>query len=235
MVNQCARVLSVPVLRKKFGPGLTVRNCRDKEVVFSQGDKGDAVFYIQSGTVKLTTVCTRHRKAVLALLQRGSFFGEGSLSERSSRIFTARSVGSSTIIRLPKKGVARILKRDSHFVELFISYLLSRIVKMEEDLVDQFFNFSERRLARVLLMFDQISEQSKPERPLKVSQTTLSEMVGTTRGRVNHFMNSFKKKGFVTYDGGVLQVNKKSLTALLQSKPLSVITKAHASPIGTRV
>jgi CRP/FNR family cyclic AMP-dependent transcriptional regulator len=211
-------------LRKKFRTGMSVRNYRDKEIVFSQGDTADAVFYIQSGTVKLTAVSSRRKKAIIALLQRGSFFGEGCLAGQSLRISTARSIGHSNIVRLRKESMIRTLKRDSHFASQFVTYLLSRIVRIEEDLVDQFFNFSERRLARVLLLFGQISKESKSENPLKVSQSTLAEMVGTTRARVSKFMNEFRKKGFVNYNGS-LQINSALLIAFLQSRPMSVLAK----------
>ena len=217
--------LSLTALRKKFRTGMTVRNYQNKEVVFSQGDTADAVFYIQSGTVKLTVVSTRRKKAIIAVLQRGSFFGEGCLAGQSLRICTARSIGQSNITRLQKESTVRTLKRDPQFATLFVEYLLSRIIRIEEDLVDQFFNFSERRLARVLLLFGQIIKESKPECPLKVSQATLAEMVGTTRARVSKFMNGFRKKGFVRYNGG-LQINSALITGFLQSRPLSVTTKA---------
>jgi CRP-like cAMP-binding protein len=216
---------SPTVLRKKFRAGMTVRNYRDKEVVFSQGDTADALFYIQSGTVKLTVVSTRRKKAIIAFLQRGSFFGEGCLGGQSLRICTARSIGPSNITRLQRESTVRTLKRDPQFATLFVAYLLSRIIRIEEDLVDQFFNFSERRLARVLLLFGQIIKESKPKYPLKVSQETLAEMVGTTLARVSKFMNGFKKKGFVSYNGG-LQINKALIIGFLQSRPLSVATKA---------
>jgi CRP-like cAMP-binding protein len=203
---------------------MSVRNYRDKEVVFSQGDRADAVFYIQSGTVKLTAVSTRRKKAIIAFLQQGSFFGEGCIGGQSVRICTARSIGPSNISRLQKESTIRTLKRDSRFATLFVEYLLSRIVRIEEDLVDQFFNFSERRLARVLLLFGQIIKESKPEYPLKVSQSTLAEMVGTTRARVSKFMYAFKKKGLVSYNGA-LQVNRAQVIAFLQSRPMSVSTK----------
>src|ERR1022692_1147041 len=212
-------------LSKTFRTGMATRKYGDKEIVFSQGDTADAIFYIQSGTVKLTAVSTRRKKAIIALLQHGSFFGEGCLAGQSLRICTARSIGQSNIIRLRKESTVRTLKRDPHFASLFVGYLLSRIVRIEEDLVDQFFNFSERRLARVLLLFGQISKESKPEYPLKVSQSTLAEMVGTTRARVSKFMNGFRKKGFVSYNGG-LQVNSALLAGFLQSRPMSVVPKA---------
>jgi CRP-like cAMP-binding protein len=175
--------------------------------------------------VKLTAVSTRRKKAIIAFLQRGSFFGEGSLGGQSLRIYTARSIGQSSITRLRKESTVRTLKRDPQFAMLFNAYLLSRIIRIEEDLVDQFFNFSERRLARVLLLLGHINEESKPECPLKVSQSTLAEMVGTTRARVSKFMNVFKKKGLVSYNGD-LQINSTLLTAFLQNRPLSVSTKA---------
>jgi CRP-like cAMP-binding protein len=211
--------------REKFRAGMTVRNYQDKEIVFSQGDSADALFYVQSGTVKLTVVSTRRKKAIIAFLRRGSFFGEGCLGGQSLRICTARSVGQSNIARLQKGSTVRTLERDPQFAALFVEYLLSRIIRIEEDLVDQFFNFSERRLARVLLLLGHIIEESKPECPLEVSQSTLAEMVGTTRARVSKFMNGFKKKGFVRYNGG-LQIDSTLITAFLQSRPMSVATKA---------
>ncbi len=215
---------SATVFRKKFRSGMTVRNYRDKEVAFSQGDTADALFYIQSGTVKLTVISARRKKAIIAFLQRGSFFGDGCLAGQSLRICTARSIGHSNITRLRKVSTIRTLKRDPQFATLFVEYLLSRIIRIEEDLVDQFFNFSERRLARVLLLLGHNNEESKPESPLTVSQATLAEMVGTTRARVSKFMNGFRKKGFVRYNGG-LQVNSALITSFLQSRPLSVVTK----------
>jgi CRP/FNR family cyclic AMP-dependent transcriptional regulator len=212
--------VSHAILRKKFPTGMTFRNYRDKEAVFLQGDSADSVFYIESGTVKLTAVSTR-KKAIIAILQRGSFFGEGCLIGQSQRICTARSIGQSNVIRLQKENTIRTLKRDPQFATLFAEYLLSRVVRIEEDLIDQFFNFSERRLARVLLLFGEITKESKPESPLKVSQSTLAEMVGTTRPRVSKFMNEFKKKGLVSYNGG-LQINSPLIIAFLKNRPLSV-------------
>jgi CRP/FNR family transcriptional regulator, cyclic AMP receptor protein len=224
MANKRALGFSSTVFRKKFRTGMTVRNYRENEVVFSQGDTADAVFYVQSGTVKLTVAATRRKKAIIAVLLQGSFFGEGCLGGQSLRICTARSIGQSSITRLRKESTLRTLKRDPQFATLFVAYLLSRIIRVEEDLVDQFFNFSEKRLARGLLLFGQIVKESKPEHPLKVSQATLAEMIGTTRGRVSKFMNEFKKKGFVHYNGG-LQINSAPIIAFLQSRPMSVATK----------
>jgi CRP-like cAMP-binding protein len=215
---------SSTVFRKKFRGGMSVRSYRNNEIVFSQGDKADAVFYIQSGTVKLTMAATRRKKAIIAVLLRGSFFGEGCLGGQSLRMYTARSIGTSNITRLQKESTLRTLKRDPQFAALLNAYLLSRVIRVEEDLADQFFNFSEKRLARVLLLFGQITKESNSESPLKVSQATLAEMVGTTRARVSKFMNAFKKKGFVQYNGG-LQINSALISAFLQNRPMSVATK----------
>ena len=216
---------SSTVFRRKFRSAMTAQSFRDNEIIFSQGDKADAVFYIQSGTVKLTMAATRRKRAIIAVPLRGSFFGEGCLGGQSLRMYTARSIGPSNITRLQKESTLRMLKQDPHFATLFNSYLLSRVIRVEEDLADQFFNFSEKRLARVLLLFGQITKESKPENPLKVSQATLAEMVGTTRARVSKFMSTFKKKGFVQYNGG-LQINSVLISAFLQNRPMSVVRRA---------
>ncbi|HXO33607.1 MAG TPA: Crp/Fnr family transcriptional regulator [Candidatus Acidoferrales bacterium] len=204
---------------------MTERSYRNNEAAFLQGDAADAVFYVQSGTVKLTVAAARRKKAIIGVLLKGSFFGEGCLGGQAVRMYTARSIGQSNVIRLEKESMVRALKRDPQFVALFNGYLLSRVIRVEEDLVDQFFNFSEKRLARVLLLFGQIIKESKPERPLKVSQATLAEMVGTTRSRVSKFMNAFKKKGFVHYNGG-LQINSALISSFLLNRPMSVVRRA---------
>jgi CRP/FNR family cyclic AMP-dependent transcriptional regulator len=220
MANRRSLGVSRTVLRKKFHAGMTFRNYRDKEIVFSQGDSADSVFYVESGTVKLTVVSTR-KKAIIAILQQGSFFGEGCLAGQSLRICTARSIGQSNVIRLQKESTVRTLRRDPQFATAFVEYLLSRVVRFEEDLIDQFFNFSERRLARVLLLFGEITKESKSDSPLKVSQSTLAEMVGTTRARVSKFMNEFKRKGLVSYNGA-LQIHSARVAEFLQNRPLSI-------------
>jgi CRP/FNR family cyclic AMP-dependent transcriptional regulator len=161
MANKRSPRLSPVVLRRKFGAGMTTRNYRDQEIVFSPGDTADAVFYIQSGTVKLTAVSTRPKKAIIAFLQRGSSFGASGLGGQPLRICTARSIAQSSITRLRKESMVRTLKQDLQFAAQFVAYLLSRIVRIEEDLVNQFFNFSERRLARVLLLFGQNNQGIK--------------------------------------------------------------------------
>jgi CRP/FNR family cyclic AMP-dependent transcriptional regulator len=220
MASRRSLGVSRTVLRKKFHAGMTFRNYRDKEIVFSQGDSADSVFYVESGTVKLTVVSTR-KKAIIAILQQGSFFGEGCLAGQSLRICTARSIGQSNVIRLQKESTVRTLRRDPQFATAFVEYLLSRVVRFEEDLIDQFFNFSERRLARVLLLFGEITKESKSDSPLKVSQSTLAEMVGTTRARVSKFMNEFKRKGLVSYNGA-LQIHSARVAEFLQNRPLSI-------------
>src|ERR1700687_1016948 len=220
MASKRSRGVSHTLLRKKFRTGMTFRSYRDKEVVFSQGEPADSVFYIESGTVKLTAVTAR-KKAIIAILQQGSFLGEGSLAGQSLRICTARSIGQSNVVRLRKESTLRTLRRDPQFASLFVGYLLSRVVRIEEDLIDQFFNFSERRLARVLLLFGEITKESKSDSPLKVSQSTLAEMVGTTRPRVSKFMNEFRNKGMVSYNGG-LQIHSALVIAFLKNRPMSV-------------
>src|SRR6202041_1718232 len=223
--EQTSSRFSPTVFRQTFRTRMTARNYRDNDVIFAQGDTADAVFYVQSGTVKLTVAATRRKKAIIAVLLQGSFFGEGWLGGQSLRVYTARSIGPSNVTRLEKERTIRTLKRDAQFAALFNAYLLSRVIRVEEDLVDQFFNFSEKRLARVLLLFGQIIKESKPERPLKVSQATLAEMVGTTRSRVSKFMNAFKKKGLVHYNGG-LQINSALISSFLLNRPMSVVRRA---------
>jgi len=189
---------------------------RSKQVVFSQGDAADAVFFIQSGKVKLTVVSTRGKEAVIGVLERSSFFGEGCLAGQPLRMATASVIQPSSIIRVAKSTMVRVLHQEPEFAELFIAYLLSRNVRIEEDLVDQLFNSSEKRLARILLLLAHIGKESRPDTVIpKVSQETLAAMVGTTRSRVSYFMNRFRKMGFIHYNGG-LQVHSALLTVVLR-------------------
>lgn len=196
--------------------GKTTREYRNKQVVFSQGDAADAVFYIQSGKVKLTVVSTRGKEAVIGVLEQGSFFGEGCLAAQPLRMSTASAVQPSSIIRVGKSTMVRVLHQEPEFAELFTAYLLSRNVRIEEDLVDQLFNSSEKRLARILLLLAHFGKESRPENVIpNVSQETLAAMVGTTRSRVSYFMNRFRKMGFIHYNGG-LQVHSALLTVVLR-------------------
>ncbi len=196
--------------------GKTTRQYRNKQVVFSQGDAADSVFFIQSGRVELTVVSTRGKEAVIGVLDEGSFFGEGCLAGQPLRMSTAVAIEPSSIIRVGKSTMVRVLHQDPEFAELFTAYLLSRNARIEEDLVDQLFNSAEKRLARTLLLLAHFGKDSRPESVVpKVSQETLAAMVGTTRSRVSHFMNRFGKMGFIDYNGG-LQVHRALLTVVLR-------------------
>jgi CRP/FNR family transcriptional regulator, cyclic AMP receptor protein len=203
-------------LLNKIGTGKSTRSYRTRQMVFGQGDAGDAVFYLQSGKVQLTVVSTRGKEAVIGVLEAGSFFGEGCLAGQPLRMSTASAMQATTLVRVAKSTMVRLLHREPEFAEHFIAYLLSRNVRMEEDLVDQLFNSSEKRLARILLLLAHYGKDSRPETVIpKISQETLAAMVGTTRSRVSYFMNRFRKLGFIHYNGG-LQVHSALLTVVLR-------------------
>jgi CRP-like cAMP-binding protein len=200
----------------KLYTGKSKQEYQDNEAVFSQGDAADAVFYIQSGKVKLTAVSKRGKEAVIAILPEGSFFGEGCLAGQPFRMSTARTVERSTIIRVEKRVMVGLLHREPEFAERFLAYLLSRNIRMEADLVDHLFNSSEKRLARLLLLMANFGQESKPI-PLiaKMSQETLAEMIGTTRSRVSFFMNRFRDLGFINYDGGGMHIHSSLVSVVL--------------------
>lgn len=203
-------------LLTKVGEGKTTREYRSREVVFSQGDPADAVFFIQAGKVQLSVLSARGKEAVIGILERASFFGEGCLAGQPLRMSTASVLAPSRITRVGKEAMVRLLHREPEFAELFTAYLLSRNVRIEEDLVDQLFNSSEKRLARILLLLAHFGKEPRPESVIpKVSQETLAAMVGTTRSRVSFFMNRFRKMGFIEYNGG-LQVHSGLLTVVLR-------------------
>lgn len=182
--------------------GTTMLKAGRKDVLFSQGDVADAVFYIQEGKVKLTVVSAKGKEAVLAILGQGNLFGEGCLAGQSIRMAAATALDPSTIVRIEKTAMIDMLHENPAFSELFVSYILSRNIRIEEDLLDQLFNSSERRLARVLLLLAHYGKEGKPEPVIaKINQETLAEMVGTTRSRVSFFMNKFRKLGFIDYNG----------------------------------
>jgi CRP-like cAMP-binding protein len=171
-------------------------------VFFSQGDAAEAVFYIQKGKVKLTVVSQQGKEAVLAILEPGAFFGEDCLAGQIVRMVTATAVEASSIVRIDKDAMIRVLHEEPTFAELFMSYLLAHSIRIQEDLVDQLFNSSEKRLARVLLLMAHFGKEGQPETVIpKISQETLAEMIGTTRSRVSFFMNKFRKMGFIEYNG----------------------------------
>ena len=176
-----------------------------KQAIFSQGDAADAVFYLQEGRVKLTVVSKQGKEAVVGFVGPDMFFGEGCLAGQQLRMSTATATEDSTVLRFEKKGMIRLLHADPKFSELFTAYLLSRNIRFEEDLVDQLFNSSEKRLARILLLLAHFGKEGRQELVLpKISQETLAGMIGTTRSRVSHFMNKFRKLGFIDYNGGML-------------------------------
>jgi CRP-like cAMP-binding protein len=195
--------------------GRTSRSYQKGQPIFAQGDRADAVFFIHNGKVKVTVLSQQGKQAVIALLGPGDFFGEGCLGGQPLRMATATAMTESAIARVAKPTMVRLLHRDAAFSEVFTTYLLSRNIRMEEDLVDQLFNSSERRLARILLLLANFGKEGRPETVVpKISQETLAEMVGTTRSRISHFMNKFRKLGFVAYNGG-LEVHSSLLHVVL--------------------
>ena len=216
MARKPAGSLDLNSFIAKVEPGKTVtRYAAGKGVIFSQGDKSDAVLYLQQGKVKLTVLSKHGKEAVIGLLNSGSFFGEGCLTGQPLRLATATAITPATIVRLEKQTMIRLLHKNRQFADLFTSYLLAHTLRVEEDLVDQLFYSSEKRLARILLLLAQFGKEGKPEPIIpKISQDTLAAMVGTTRPRINHFMTKFRKLGFVDYNG-VLEVHSSLLSVVL--------------------
>jgi CRP-like cAMP-binding protein len=210
---------------KKFDPqeflatvngGRTLANYRKNEDIFAQGDDADAVFYIRTGKVKIVTTSTQGKEAVVGILDSGDFFGEGCLIGQPLRLASATAMTECTVMRLAKSAMMRVLQTEPTFAELFTTHLLMRNSRVEEDLVDQLFNSSEKRLARILLLLANFGKPGKPEPVVaKISQETLAEMVGTTRPRVSHFMNKFRKLGFIEYNG-TLSVHSSLLSVVLR-------------------
>ena len=211
------------------GGGKTISKYWKDQIVFSQGEAADAVFYIQQGEVKLTVVSEQGKEAVVAILGQGHFFGEGCLNGHPLRIATTRAVDECVITRLEKATMIATIHNEPEFSELFMSYLLSRNSRIEEDLIDQLFNSSEKRLARLLLLLANFGKEGRPQ-PIvgKFSQETLAEMIGTTRSRVSFFMNKFRKLGFVEYNGK-LEVHNSLLNVILYDKP-EVRTRDASTP-----
>jgi len=177
---------------------------RKKQTIFAQGDEADAVFYIQKGKVRLTVVSKTGKEATIAILSEGNFFGEGSLAGQVRRMGSAAAMTACEVLRVEKVAMMAALHREHAFSDMFVAYLLARNIRYEEDLVDQLFNSSEKRLARVLLLLARFGKEGSPEIVVpKISQETLAEMVGTTRSRVSFFMNRFRKLGFIHYNGGL--------------------------------
>ena len=201
------------------GDGRSISKYGKDRTVFAQGEPADAVFFVQKGKVKVTVVSEQGKEAVVAILGTNDFFGEGCLAGQARRISTVAAMTDSTIVRLDKAAIVRVLHEEPAFSEMFISHLLSRAIRVEADLVDQLFNSSEKRLARLLLMLANFGKESKPEPVIaKISQETLAEMIGTTRSRVSFFMNRFRKLGFINYNGGI-EVHTSLLNVVLHDQP----------------
>ena len=210
----------------KVGEGKTISKYRKDQIVFSQGEVADAVFYIQQGKVKLTVVSEQGKEAVVAILEPGHFFGEGCLNGHPLRIATTRAIDECVVTRLEKATMIATIHNEPEFSELFMSYLLTRNSRIEEDLVDQLFNSSEKRLARLLLLLANFGKEGRPEPIIaKISQEILAEMIGTTRSRVSHFMNKFRELGFIDYNGH-LEVHSSLLSVVLNEPGRTVARTA---------
>jgi CRP/FNR family cyclic AMP-dependent transcriptional regulator len=200
-----------------IGEGRKVVPFPKKQTIFTQGDAAEAVFYIQEGKVKLTVISKIGKEATLGILREGDFFGEGSLAGQPLRMGSATAMTDCELLQIDKRAMMLALHREHTFSDLFVAYLLARNIRYEEDLVDQLFNSSEKRLARILLLLAHFGKEGVPETVIpKISQETLAEMIGTTRSRVSFFMNRFRKLGFVDYNGGSgLQVHSSLLNIVL--------------------
>jgi CRP/FNR family cyclic AMP-dependent transcriptional regulator len=203
----------------KVGAGKTILHLHKDEPVFTQGDAADSVFYIQNGRVKLTVLSPQGKEAVVAILEPGQFFGESCLNGHQVRIATTTAMEECRITSITKEAMISLLHTEPKFSEMFLAYLLTRNSRVEEDLIDQLFNSSEKRLARLLLRLAHFGKEGSPQ-PIKpaISQETLAEMIGTTRSRVSFFMNKFRKLGLISYNGQI-EVHNSLLNAVLNDKP----------------
>jgi CRP/FNR family cyclic AMP-dependent transcriptional regulator len=212
---QTRAVFDAKLFLASDGDKRAILHCRRKKAIFLQGNAADAIYYVQKGRVKLTVISEHGKEAVIGILAAGDFFGEGCLAGQLVRMSTATAFADSSILRLEKAGILRLLHDEPALAELFLKYLLTRNIRIEEDLVDQLFNSSEKRLARLLLLLANFGKDEKPEPVIsKISQATLAEMIGTTRSRVSFFMNKFRKMGFIEYNGE-LRVHSSLLTVVL--------------------
>jgi len=199
--------------------GRTIENYEAKHKLYTQGDNADAVYYILSGRVKVSVTSKQGKEAVVAIHSKGEFFGEGSLNGHRLRLSTVETMTECTIMRIERAAMMKVLHDEPKFSEMFVAYLLSRNARIEEDLVDQLFNSSEKRLARVLLLMANFGKEGKPEPIIaKISQETLAQIIGTTRSQVNTFMNKFRQMGFINYNGN-LEVNNSLLNVILHDNP----------------
>ena len=214
-VPENGRKFDAQVFLDTIGEGRKALLFPKKQSIFAQGDPADAVFYLQTGKIRLTVVSKEGKEATIGILSDGSFFGEGSLAGQLLRMGTATAMTDCAVLRIEKRAMVDTLHRENTLSDLFVAFLLTRNIKYEEDLVDQLFNSSEKRLARVLLLLAHFGKEGKQEAVIpKMSQETLAEMIGTTRSRVSFFMNRFRKLGFVHYNGG-LEVHSSLLSVVL--------------------
>jgi len=212
-------VFDPKVFLSKVGAGRTIGKYRKGTVIFQQGDPADAVFYIQKGKVRLNVLSEHGKEAVVGIMEAGQFFGEGCLNGHAVRVATTVTLEDCVITSITKAAMRAALKNEPRFSELFLNYLLTRNSRVEEDLIDQLFNSSERRLARLLLILAHFGKEGNPEPiDVEISQETLAEMIGTTRSRVSFFMNKFRKLGFISYNGKI-HVHNSLLNAVLHDKP----------------
>jgi CRP/FNR family cyclic AMP-dependent transcriptional regulator len=219
MNNNRKTAFEPKVLLAKVGAGRAKLSCKANQIVFAQGDPADSVFYIQKGKVKITVVSEHGKEAVIAILGSGEFCGEGCLAGQLRRMATASALTECAVVRLDKAAIIRLLQDDPGFSEMFMSHLLARTIRVEADLIDQLFNSSEKRLARILLLLANFGKEGRPEPILaKISQEMLAEMIGTTRSRVSFFMNRFRKLGFIEYNGH-LQIHSSLLNVILHDQP----------------
>ena len=214
---KAVRAFNAQAFLDSAGIAKTIAEYRRGETIFTQGDSCQDVFYIQSGGVKLSVLSNTGREAVVAMLGPGDFFGEGCLAGQPVRMGSATALTPSVILLVGKEKMVRLLHKQHAMSDRFISHMLARNIRIEEDLIDQLFNSSEKRLARTLLLLARYGKQNKPIRVVpKISQETLAEMIGTTRSRVNFFLNKFKKLGFIEYNGNIpLKINSSLLSVVL--------------------
>jgi len=217
--NQKTQPVDWEALLAGISGGKTVTEYNENRIIFRQGEPADAIFYLRKGKVKLTVTSHQGKEAIVAILGAGEFFGEGCLAGQALCVSTAVALTDCTLARIEKSRMARMLHEQHEISELFVTHLLSRNIRYEEDLVDQLFNSSEKRLARILLLLAHFGKEGRSENVLpRINQENLAQMVGTTRSRVSHFMNKFKKLGFVDYDGtsGGLTVHSGLLSVILR-------------------
>jgi CRP/FNR family transcriptional regulator, cyclic AMP receptor protein len=216
VLPSATQVFDPRFLLTKLTAGRSRREYLPSEAVYTQGDPANAVFFVIGGSVKLTVVSRSGKEAVVAILPESSFFGEGCLAGQQVRMSTAVALTPSTIMRIEKAVMVSLLQQEPDFAEQFLAHLLSRNIRMEADLVDQLFNSSEKRLARLLLLMANFGQESKPMPVIaKVSQETLAEMIGTTRSRVSYFLNRFRELGFINYNAGGMEVHSSLVSVVL--------------------